>query len=140
SGALDLAGRGHGEPELGVAPAGGRLLGLGLLVGERGGRDGDRLVSATAPHLQRQLLAGTDLGDSAGEVAGILDLTTVHREDHVAALQARLGRGAALLNVVDERSLSLLEAEAVGDLRRYRLHHDADPAAADGALLHELIG
>ena len=62
----------------------------------------------------------------------------VDRGDDVTRLDAGLGGRAAVLRIVDHRALGLLQAEAVGDIGRHRLHLDAEPAARDVALVLEL--
>src|SRR6185312_14200205 len=74
----------------------------------------------------------------AGELARILDALAVDLGDHVAGLDAGLGCGTIGLRLGDQRAFRLLQAEAVGDLLGHRLDLDADPAAADGALVLEL--
>ena len=49
-----------------------------------------------------------------------------------------LAAGLSTLRLGDERAFRLLEAEAVGDVRRDRLDLDADPAAGHVAVVLEL--
>src|SRR5439155_17329206 len=77
-------------------------------------------------------------GDGAGEIAGILDHGAVDGGDDVAGLDAGLRRRAAVLRIVDDRAPRLLQAEAIGDLRRYGLHLNTEPAAGYRTLVLQL--
>src|SRR5262249_45469165 len=79
---------------------------------------------------------GTDL---ASEVAGILDRIAIDRGDHITRGNAGLGGRTVGLRLSDQRTEGVLEAEAFSDVGRDRLDLDADPAAADDALLLELV-
>jgi hypothetical protein len=51
----------------------------------------------------------------------------VDGRDDVASLNARLGRGATGLRLIDNCSFRLLQAEAVCDIGRDRLHKEGRP-------------
>jgi hypothetical protein len=82
--------------------------------------------------------AGRETADGAGEFLGILDRLAIDAGDDVTGLDAGLGRRTVRLRFRHQRAFRLLHAEAVGDVRRHRLDLDADPAAADRALVLEL--
>src|SRR5258707_7451581 len=83
-------------------------------------------------------MAGGEAADGAGEFPVILDRLAIHRRDHVAGFNAGLGRRTIGLRFRNQSTLRLLQAKAVGDVGGDRLNLDADPAAADRALVLEL--
>src|SRR5258706_670722 len=83
-------------------------------------------------------MARREAADGAGEFPGILDRLAIHRRDYVAGFDAGLGRRAIGLRFRNQSTLRLLQAKAVGDVGGDRLNLDADPAAADRALVLEL--
>src|SRR6185312_9566315 len=58
--------------------------------------------------------------------------------DHVAGFNSGLGRRPIGLGFRNQRAFSLLQSEAVGNVGGHRLNLNADPAAADAALVLEL--
>src|SRR5262249_62137724 len=76
--------------------------------------------------------------DLASELTRVLDHRAIDRSDHVACGNAGLRRGAIGLRFGNERAFRLLEAEAIGDLRRDRLDLHAQPGPIDEAMVLEL--
>src|SRR5258708_4516323 len=66
------------------------------------------------------------------------DLGAVDRQDDAALLEAGLGAWAVGGDRRDQRAVLSWQAEARGDGRRHLLDLDAEPAAADLAVLLEL--
>jgi hypothetical protein len=67
--------------------------------------------------------------DGTGELAGVFDRLAIHRSDDIAGFDAGLGSRAVGLRFRHQRALGVLQTKAVGDIRRYRLNLDTDPAA-----------
>src|SRR6201999_4089673 len=115
------------------------LAGIGLVIARHlGKRDIHGLGVALVQDVELDRRTRRDAADVAGEIAGVLDLGAVDRGDDVTRLDAGLGRRTAVLRIVDHRTPRLLQAEAVGDVGRHRLHLDAEPAARHVALVLEL--
>src|SRR5438034_1172830 len=110
-----------------------------LLVLELGNGDGHVLRCAFAPHLHWDLGPRLDLGDDARKLRGGIDRPSVHLEDDVSGFDARLLRGAALFDRIDQRAGGLGEAERVGGFLAHFLDLHADAAAGDAALFLELL-
>src|SRR5262245_30779044 len=145
TGAFHLFGRCQVQPELAVTRVAAALAAvlprhLCLVVGEGGCGHGDGVLAAVAPDLQRQLLAGVNAGDLARQLSRIPDFGVAEGQHPLATPATGLGRGANVLYVIDQGALGVLEAEAIGDIRRHRLYHYANPAARHRTLAHELLG
>src|SRR5262249_36137181 len=91
----------------------------------------DRLlqVLAVAHHLELDLRAGRSRSYRARQLAHPLDLLVAEAQDHVAALDPGLARGALRRDRGDQSSLLRLEVECVGELGGHGLHADAEPPA-----------
>ena len=75
------------------------------------------------------VLADRRVGDDARQVAHLLDVLAVERDDHVAGLDAGgLGR-ALVVDAGDQRAARRLDAEAFGDIVGDLLDAHAEPAA-----------
>src|SRR3954454_18352339 len=89
-------------------------------------------------HVELHLRAGGETADRTSEFTGVLDRLAVDRLDDIAGFNAGLGSRAVGLRFGNERTFRLLQPEAFGNIRRHRLNLDANPAAADAALVLEL--
>src|SRR6516165_7035421 len=74
----------------------------------------------------------------AGQLPCILDRLAIHCSDDVAGFDTCLGGRPILLSIRYQRTLGLLQIEAVCNALRYRLNLNPDPAAADASLILEL--
>src|SRR6185295_15814034 len=110
-----------------------------LLLRHGADRHAERGLLAGAPDVHLRLRAGLHLSDERRELVRLLDRLAVEAEDHVAGLEARLLRGAAGLDLRDERAARAVEAERLGERLAHLLHADAQPAALDLAVRDELV-
>src|SRR5438034_10879214 len=104
----------------------------------QGYRDEARRPAALDSHQNAVLVAGARGIDRFAHVAGAGNVLAGESEDHVAGFNAGLGRRTVGLRFRHQRAFRFLEAEAVGDVGGDGLDLDADPAAADRALVLEL--
>ncbi len=93
---------------------------------------------AGAQHLQPRHLAGVHQRHLAGEIVCRVDGMAVDAQHHVPGLQPRLFSRPAGGEVGHQGALAAVQAQAVGDLRRHRLHGGADIAAGDLAVFDQL--
>ena len=83
-------------------------------------------------------LPGVDAADHAGELLGAATSLPSTAVITSPALMPAFLRRAVVLRFGDQRALGAGEAERFGDLRRHRLDLHAEPAALDGAVLHQV--
>src|SRR2546427_11106371 len=83
-------------------------------------------------------MEGREAASCGGDSPALLAMLAIPRCDHIAGFNAGLGRRTVCLRFRNQSTLRLLEAEAVGDVGGDGLDLDADPAAANGALVLEL--
>src|ERR1043165_7255858 len=131
--------RPHGEAELAAALGRARLGLGGLLLLHGADRDADLARLARAQDVHLRLRAGLDLRDERRELARLVDRLAVEADDDVAGLEAGLLRRAAGLDLGDERAARSVEAEGLGERRRYFLHADAEASALDLAVREQLL-
>src|SRR5205085_5335292 len=120
AGAGDLAGRSERETEprhvgAAVVVVALRRAGLTLFARQFAEDDVNGLLRALADDAELHIGAGRQAGDLLGEVARVLHLGAVHRNDHVTRLDARLHGRTIRLRLGDERAFRLLQPEAVGN-------------------------
>ena len=74
------------------------------------------------------------------QVGGLVDRLAVQAEDHIAHLQAALGRRTVFHQLRHQRAGRLVEAEGLGEILVHFLDHHTQPAAADLAGFLQLVG
>src|SRR5207302_11258090 len=82
-----------------------------------GGLDQGSLSFALADELHFRALADRRLRDFIGKLMLIFYRLAVKAHDQIAALQSGFGRRAIRLNIVDQRALGSIEAQAFRFLR-----------------------
>ncbi len=157
--APDLVGQAVGAAELGRdrldleaqpvlhVPAG--VAGLGLLLAGLGRAqlhvdlEPPHLLPGLPGHLEGDRLAGLVAPDLRLQVRHRLDPVSVHREHHVAALDARLACRAAALRqageVLDLHAADLLQAQVLGQRRVHRGDADPQHGTPDLAVAHQVL-
>src|SRR5262249_17670553 len=83
----------------------------GRLARNRGDRKPECLLLTVAPDLKADVLAWVPGRDISGKIARTDNRRAVERQDDVTGLQPRSRRRSAALNLVDEGTLGLLEAQ-----------------------------
>ena len=91
-------------------------------------RHAQGLALAVADHVQVDLVARLHVAHQ------------VRQEDHIAHLQATLGRRAVFHQLRHQRAGRLVEAEGLGEILVHFLDHHAQPAATDLAGFLQLVG
>jgi hypothetical protein len=95
----------------------------------------DGLVPSLVQNVELDRAAGRKIADGTGEFPRILDRLAIHRGDDIAGFDAGLGRRSVGLGFRNQCAFGLFETKTIGNVLRYRLNLDADPAAADRALI-----
>src|SRR5690606_6894608 len=73
------------------------------------------------------------------QIIRVTNLAAVDSDDHVPGLESRTLGSGARLDLRDERAVLRVEIERFGERRRHGLDIYAEPAAADLAVLDQLI-
>ncbi len=101
----------------------------------RPGRPAARRAAPPPRSLRRPLrttsmlraVADAARGQPVEHGARVVHLVPVHGDDHVAGLQARLGRGALVVEAHDQRAGDPAELELLGQLARHGVELGAEP-------------
>ena len=73
------------------------------------------------------------------EAVDVVHLLAIERLDDVAALEARAIGCAVRCHGADDGAADVLETEAVGEIRRHRLHDDAELGATDVSVFPQVV-
>src|SRR5690606_39417131 len=110
-----------------------------LLAGSGPDRRLDGSAIAVADIADPDRRADAHQTDPEAQLVGVPLLAPVDRDDHVAGLEpGLLGRGPRL-DLRDQRAALDVEVERLRQRRRHRLDVHAEPAAADLAVLDQLL-
>jgi len=97
------------------------------------------LFLAIALHRERNVAARRRAGDVIAQRVGIVHAGAVHRRDDVTLLDPRLFRRTAGVHRTDQNSPDIFQVEALSQLRGDLLNAHAQLAAADLAILGQLV-
>src|SRR6185437_11141450 len=113
------------------------VLGL-FLVRQNAKRQRDRLLLAIADQIDRDTGPRRHGSNPPRQLARVANRRSIDCCNNVTALDTGFDRRAAGLRLVVKSTGGLLQAHAVGNVRRYRLDLHADPPAGNDALIAQL--